>query len=417
MAEELNEWLSLAQRAEAQANGPMFQPDFKITDEVRKDFQDMFGSFKIEENEGKEKWQRYGDWKSFLTASEDELRKWLKSFREDLLDEVKVAQKNQADDDFISRKITFLGKDKGSSERVEEIEKLRKESAVQDVIYRGQDAYEVLDSKKAAQIIKDSRKDERARGIDSGYRKGVGYTGSEGDGLYHLTPHGTYAASYGGSESPRQGVIQGVLVSKRLLDLTPVTAGGGIYYSKNNTEYWNRREKYFGKGTSPAVSGWEVNGVGPTYEQVKAFNEAKHDKDYTNSEFFGRMGKAEYEKFVWCGAIADTIAKNYERVNGKPMPQNIGLPKKSTDTSSLQERIYADMDKRNDVTYQVLKTPTFKKVMKEAGFDAVKYLDYGVGRTTPTGTPAYGATKPTQFKSYFGNKKVDLTAPNMFDAD
>jgi hypothetical protein len=76
-----------------------------------------------------------------------------------------------------------------------------------------------------------------------------------------------------------------------------------------------------------------------------------------------------------------------------------------------------DMDKRYGVTYQLLKTPTFKKVLKQAGFDAVKYLDTGVSRTSPLGTPAYGATKPTQFKSYFGNKQVDLKSPNMFDAD
>jgi hypothetical protein len=76
-----------------------------------------------------------------------------------------------------------------------------------------------------------------------------------------------------------------------------------------------------------------------------------------------------------------------------------------------------DLSSRGNTTYQVLKTPTFKKLVKDGGFDAIKYKDFGKSFVQPDGTVAYAATKPTQFKSYFGNKKVNQDSPNVFDAD
>lgn len=422
--EELNDWGELGARIERQSNGPMFQPDFKITDEVRKDFEDMFGSFKLETEDWKsgktkEFWKRYGDENDFLTASEDKIKLWIKESQQQLFEEAKQYKDNQSKyNDNNEHKLYLLGKDKASPERIAELEKLRKDSQVQDIIYRGQDAYEVLDSKKASEVIAEMRKKDRESGGEH-YKRGIGYTGSQGDGLYHLTPHGSYANSYGNDgDTPTSGVIQGVLISKKLLDLTPLTASEDIYQSVNNKAFWGRFEKYYGKNTAPYDHGWaNTRGVGPTYEEALAFRKAPHRNGGTNEENLGKISESQLVTWKWAGAIADTIASNYQRVNGTPMPANIGKVKSDTSNDTLQERIYADFGKRGGYTYQLLKTPTFKRVMKQAGFDAVKYLDYGVSLTSPLGTPAYGATKPTQFKSYFGDKKVDLKSPNVFDAD
>jgi len=421
---EGRDWTTLADRIERQTNGPIFQPDFKITDEVRKDLESMFLFFKLETEDyksGKNKdvWNRYGEQKDFETASEAEIKEFLARYRLDLIEEVATFRKYDTENNANSE-VFLLGKDRGSQERIDALEKLRGDSEVKEVIYRGQDAYEVLDAKKAAEIIRQKRREDREGGGDSGYRKGIGYTGSEGDGLYHLTPAGGYASGYGSaSDKPTSGVIQGVLSSKKLLDLTEITAGAAIHHAINNKEYVGMREKYFGKGNMPPLEGWDLRGSQPSYEEVREFNKAPHRSEagYTNKEYYGSFDESDLAKWKWTHAVADVISKNYERVNGKPMPASIGLSKTDNDTRPLQERLYSDMDKRHGVTYQLLKTPTFKKVLKQAGFDAVKYLDTGVGRTSPLGTPAYGATKPTQFKSYFGSKKVDLKSPNMFDAD
>ena len=420
---EGREWTTLADRIERQTDGPIFQPDFKITDEVRKDLESMFGYFKLETEDyrsgkNKDSWNRYGEQKDFADASEAEIKEFISRYRLDLMKEVAEFRKYNADEP--TSEVFLLGKDRGSQERIDALEKLRGDSEVKEVIYRGQDAYEVLDAKKSAEIIRQKRQEDRQGGGDSGYRKGIGYTGSEGDGLYHLTPAGGYASGYGSaSDKPTSGVIQGVLSSKKLLDLTEITAGSAIHHAINNKEYVERREKYFGKGNMPPIEGWDLRGSQPSYEEVRAFNNAPHRSEvgYTNKEYYGSLDESDFAKWKWTHAVADVISRNYERVNGKPMPANIGLSKTDNDTRPLQERLYMDMDKRYGVTYQLLKTPTFKKVLKQAGFDAVKYLDTGVGRTSPQGTPAYGATKPTQFKSYFGSKKVDLKSPNMFDAD
>lgn len=421
---ESRQVLDLAERLERQTNAPLFQPDFKITDEVRNDLAEIFGDFKLQSEEyksGKSKgvFDKYGlSWgKDFKTATEEEIKRFLSEYKGDLLEEAKgyrnVHEKWQKD----GPSAYVLGKDKGSEERIKELEEIRKKSDVQEVIFRGQDAYEVLDAKKAAQVIREARKEERAYG-GTGYKRSVGYTGSEGDGLYHLTPQVGYASGYGSSGG---GVIQGVLSSNKLLDLSGLTASDSIYYAKNNKAFTERLEKYLGKNNLPLSVGWTTKGSQPSYEETKAFESLPLHGGTMRSEY-GRFGKDEVVSWKWSNALADTIAKNYEKVNGKPMPDDLGVTKADKAKSwykplPLGERIFRDMQGRLGVTYQFLKTPVFKAIMKQAGFDAVKYMDYGVGQYTQEGTPAYGATKPTQFKSYFGNKKVNPKSPNMFDAD
>jgi len=408
---EKNQWKNLADRVQAQVDGPMFQPDFKITDEVRKDFEELFGSyFQLKTNEwideNHKNWgKKRGEEVYFKNATDEQIKQYLGDRREDLEKELKTFREHQAREEKEERPLYLLGRDKSSPERRQELDRLREQSEVKEIIYRGQDAYEVLDSKKASEVIKELRKKDRESGGEH-YSRGVGYTGSEGDGLFHLSPEGGYAGNYGSDRNKTKGVIEGVLVSKKLLDITSLTASISIYHGLNSdNEYKSVFTKYYGKGTFPPINGYEVGGMKPTYKQREELEQAT-----------GRRG-IDFERWKWSGAIADTIAQNYQRVNGKPMPANIGLSKTSADKRTLQERFYEDMKGRNGATYQVLKTPTFKSVMKKGGFDAVKYLDYGVGITSPLGTPAYGATKPTQFKSYFGNKKVNQDSPNVFDAD
>lgn len=455
-AEERQEWPGLLDRIYKQLDGPMFDSDFQITDEVREDFKEMFGSFKLESEEYKKSlrdnpdpsiksWDRPHRWDGKTydftghpqdKATDEQIREFIGYLRDELEKEASnvldiIAREEKGE----SLPVYLLGRDRSSAERKEALEKLRNESEVKELIYRGQDAYEVLDAKKAAEKIKADRREDRSSGGEH-YKRGVGYTGSEGDGLYHLTPHGGYAAGYASSsEQPTTGVIEGVLVSKRLLDLTPITASNHIDYSRGNRKFWDRWEKYYGKGNAPSIDhSWERSDAArPAWDDVTAFGKQKYtgkafgvysEKEpwsgggangYTMREAFGIKDAESLSKWKWSEKIAKTIGENYQRIHGKPMPENLGVPKGSDYT--LQESIYNDLQKRSGLTYQLLKTPTFKRVMKEAKFDAVKYLDYGVGRTTPLGTPAYGATKPSQFKSYFGDKKVDEKSPNMFDAD
>jgi hypothetical protein len=420
-AEEKREVLDLAERFERQADMPMFKSDFQITDEVRKDLEEIFGSFRLltEEYKSGKSPDKYG-WHTgydFKSATEEEIKRFLSEYRGNILDEAKGYRKTHENYQANSPSVYVLGKDKGSEERIKALEELRKKSDVQEVIFRGQDAYEVLDAKKAAEVIKQARKEDRAYG-GTGYKKSIGYTGSEGDGLYHLTPQIGYASGYGRNG----GVIQGVLASNKLLDLSGLTAADSIYYAKTNKAYTERLEKYLGKGNLPLSGGWTTRGSMPSYDEVKAFESTPHPQGGTMRDQYGKWSKDEVVSWKWAHALADTISKNYERVNGKPMPADLGVKKADKEKTwykpiPLGEKIFRDLQGRMGVTYQFLKTPVFKTIMKQAGFDAVKYMDYGVGIYTPEGTPAYGATKPTQFKSYFGNKKVDLKSPNMFDAD
>ena len=332
-------------------------------------------------------------------------REHLEEYKAYLLKErataAKIIEDDQKPDAYSKRDLYVLGMEKTSPERKAELDKLRNESEVKEIIYRGQDAYEVLDSKKAAEVIKKKRAEDRAVGGEH-YTKGVGYTGSEGDGYYHLTPEGSYATAYGGYvgvEGPKHAVIEGVLIAKKVLDITSLTADQNTRLAKNNTEYWDKYSKYF--GSPPHWQGWDISGALAKY---------KHDESSRAKD--------------WATEIVKAVADQYEKKNGKRMPANAGLKgeaKNETDPNGSYDRLVStlrkDLSSRGDTTYQVLKTPTFKKLVKDGGFDAIKYKDYGKSFVQPDGTVAYAATKPTQFKSYFGNKKVNQDSPNVFDAD
>ena len=287
----------------------------------------------------------------------------------------------------------ILGIVGSSPERKAELDAIREKSAVKEVIYRGQDAYEVLDSKEAARITAEGRK-------EAGYKDRTKWTsasGSEGDGLYHTSPEFDYARGYGGGR-PTSGVIEGVIDSKHLLDLSSLTADATIWKAQYAPSMKSERaaaERLFGpayiKGVSVRMRGNDL-------------------REYAT-------------------ALVETLKGQYKQSFGKEMPAYVGLGLKASEKKTytapegepykaLIDRVESEMRYR-DVTlmYRTLKLPFIKSVIKDAGFDTIKYKDYGVNEYKPLGTDAYATVNPNQFKSYFGNKKVNPKSPNMFDAD
>jgi len=380
--QDILNWIT---RLEKLADAPIFK--MEITPQVLADLKTLFPNASVD--------GRFDN--------VDEAKKYISGLKESFESKLKEVTLNSQMPWMSSRKAYVLGKDGSSSERTKELDDIRNKSAIKEVVYRGQDAYDVLDAKKASEVIKNLRDEERARDENDKYKRGFGYTGSENDGLYHFSPIPAYSADYGGRISndeyrtpPTRGLIEGVIDSKKLLDLSELTASKSIYQSKNNTDYWNLYSKYM--GTSPAVFGYEWSPSRPTFQRGYS-----SDKD-------------------WATNIVKVLANQYEKVNGKRMPANIGLPsalKKNIDPNGSYQPLVDEMAERvsktDGSTYQLFKTPIFKSFLKESGFDAIKYKDDGSSPGKPEGTPAYATTKPTQFKSYFGKEKVNPKSADMFD--
>lgn len=303
------------------------------------------------------------------------------------------------------RKLLMLGLQDSSPERKRELDELRAKSAVKEIIYRGQDAYESLDAKKAAEVIRQMRK-EQADGVQS-KTKWTSYSGSEGDGLYHTSPEIEYAARYGRRDSETSknaGVIEGVIVSKHLLDLTPLT---------DESRNW--------LGAQPKFSA----------DKAKALYE---DGPLISRPF--QMPATRENVKMYAKGVVDLIKEQYRLSFGKDMPETAGL--RAVEKKKYEEQVRMDKyyDRKNEnpysldkiidsqimkrgvsTTYMLLKLPFFKQLLKDTGFDCVKYKDLSGSILDLNGTTAYATVKPTQFKSYFGSKKVNPKSPNMFDAD
>jgi hypothetical protein len=299
-----------------------------------------------------------------------------------------------------TRKVLMLGIEDASPERKRELDELRAKSAVKEIIYRGQDAYEVLDAKKAADVIRAKRKEQQELDQVKSYSKWTTYSGSEGDGLYHTSPDVDYAGNYSrrSSEEKTAGIIQGVIVSKHLLDLSSLT---------DESRTWLGAHPQFSAQKAQAYSEY-----GPPYRSPYQVNATRDNVK------------------LYAKGIVDLIKDQYRLSFGKDMPVTAGLrPSEKKQYEQYKNPNYENpytLDKIIDsqimkrgvsTTYMLLKLPFFKQLLKDTGFDCVKYKDYSGSILDQGGHTAYATVKPTQFKSYFGNKKVDLKSPNMFDAD
>ena len=288
--------------------------------------------------------------------------------------------------------LNVVGMEGGSKERIEQLEQIRKNSSVKEIVFRGQEAYEVLDNKKAAQIVKEQN--EKLRSYDKQKTTSMwarGGQGSRGDGLYHMTSDPTYADqfAFGAKDGAREkgGIVEGVIDSKHLLNLREFSDGIQSWYASH-----------------PDVAG----------------EKAKHEKRYVN-DFRPELDKNANRAFA--SALVDSIAKQYKDSFGKPLPEKAGVRKYDAENGydafkdkepykELKDAVFVQLTKKDSLgmMYMVMKMPFFKKLLKDTKFDTIAYMDYG-------DRPSYAVTSPTQFKSYYGDKPVNKKSPNMFDAD
>jgi hypothetical protein len=222
-----------------------------------------------------------------------------------------------------TRELNMFGKAGGSPERIAELEEIRKNSQVQEVVYRGQGAYESLGS---GQWDTKWKKDQDGR--------------VRGD-WNHVTPDMRYASYYGGKLArpgypQNTALIEGVLDSKKLLDVT------GLHIS---TQYWP-----LDKGKS---------GI-------------------------NRMPQAE--------VLADILGKRGDK--------------------AFVAKMEKALDKRPITwTYEIFGIKPFMKELEKQGYDAVRYTDSGQDNQS-----SVAFKSGSQFKSYFGDSKVNQSSDNMFDS-
>ena len=310
--------------------------------------------------------------------------------------------------------VMALSRKQGSQERIAELEEIRKKSAVNFPVFRGQDAFETLDSKKAEQAVK-----EMLGGSYEESKRKQKYVGATGDGLYHTTEDSGYASSFGSA------VIEGVIDSKHLLDIRSLAGDISDNIRKERgieTKRILEKERdalpELDKGIKPdlymGIRYSEAKSVGRLNEGIeKTKNQTVKELEYPLHYIYARR---------YANQLVTAIAKQYEQNFGKKMPVDLGMTpkeKKSSDTSdgtyrALKAVVAEQLYKlKNQKQWNVLKTPFFRQVMKNTDFDAVAYHDYSFGGDQP----CVAFKNPNQFKSYFGSKKVDKKSPNMFDAD
>lgn len=307
------------------------------------------------------------------------------------------------DDDLSSfsktKQVKVVGKEFGSPERIAELDALRAKSAVPFVVYRGQDAYEVLDKKMAADVVRKKNEEIRSYDTKKNLSTKAGGQGSRADGLYHFSPDATYANEY--AHGDKRAVVEGVVISRAHLDLNDLSYSSRTWWGKR-PEFSAEREKHFG-------------------EKVRFDFEAGYDrKEYAT-------------------ALVDKLRSEYRKTFGKELPETAGLRGeerkngKSDIGTGNYKRLIGEVErdvkkftvtKKGEsglMTYQLLRLPFFKQFIKDTGFDAISYKDFNGGFTENTnymdGQKAIALVNPNQFKSYYGDKKVNLKSPNMFDAD
>lgn len=327
-----------------------------------------------------------------------------------------------------SYKATFhsLSREDASQERLEQLEKLRAESEVSFPVFRGMEGFEVLDSKAAEAAVREERK-----GLDSKRARLNQYHGSAGDGLFHFAKEVGHSLNYARHDTDWEmrdntnvadlksgdsttGVVEGVLVSKKLLDLREIGPSlsslipdAPKFSLSNNAE----RSEYHKNELKKKDDFYAKNSDKPPY-----FINESETADYQDSLY--QMYKAK-----WVDKIVDAISNQYQSKFGKPMPDDIHISKSSKSSSSvdgsvpyanLRNSIYNDpWLKKGDLSYMILKTKAFKNIFKNSGFDAVAYLD----RAKEMTHESIAVKSPNQFKAYAGDKPVNLKSDNIFDAD
>jgi len=307
-----------------------------------------------------------------------------------------------------------LSRSQGSPERIAELEKIRKESKVDFPVFRGQDAFETLDSKRAEDAVKKMLGDT----YNENKRKQK-FIGATGDGLYHTTEFSVYAGSFG------PVVIEGVIDSKHLLDLRALASDqyDQYIYEKGKVEKDKLVKERNSlpeaeKGIPPTISTGIREAIG---------NDTGRFMSRIRKNPKSTMGEVESPAYYvyarrYANQLVDTIAKQYRENFGKKMPVDLGMSPKQKKESGTSDGTYRALKTvvgeqlyklKNPKQWNVLKTPFFRQVMKDTGFDAVAYHDFSFGGDQP----CVAFKNPNQFKSYFGSKKVDKKSPNMFDAD
>ena len=260
-----------------------------------------------------------------------------------------------------SSKIVFLDRSNASSERILELNSLRRKSAVKEILYRGQEeANETLDVKGKTGIIK--------------------------DGFFHATPSLEYASAYGtgtdisrevvkskasGEKIDTKGVVMQIMIySDKCLDLSKL---GGDTRSARSRVY-----------------------------------------DYKDD---GPGSKTKMSRMEVADKILNWYESEYKRLNNSEPPIGSGLSKDEMFSSRddylgrLKMSIYDGLGSKGGLMkqYELIGKPWFKRLMNSTGFDTVKYVDAG------TTFPSYATKDGWRIKAYYGDKPVNLKSKNMFD--
>jgi len=305
-----------------------------------------------------------------------------------------------------------LSRKQGSPERIKELEEIRKNSKVDFPVYRGQGAFETLDSKKAEKAVKEQLGDSYAEN-----KRKQRFVGALGDGLYHTTEYSRYAGTFG------PVVIEGVVDSKHLLDLRelPSEIDKRVRYEKGYEEMKRLQKE---RDETPEKDRGIPVGIDIGIRRAEGSFGARLRNAINDNKVKSMYEVDNPVAYVYArryaNQLVNAISKQYQENFGKKMPLDLGMTpkqKKEADTSdgtyralknAVGEQLYSI---KNQTQWNILKTPFFKQVMKESGFDAVAYHDFSFGGDEP----CVAFKNPNQFKSYFGDKKVNLKSPNMFD--